>query len=185
MRVTEYFMPLVTVVPVGRGLPRDGSMFVFAPVDDTDHLLFYGYYADTPVQPPQELGGAAPDLVPDPFDFAGARGDRSDRWGQDRDLIRAGHATGFGRTLLEEDVVVQTSMGPVLDRTKENLSSSDVAVAHARRILLDAVRAAATGRAPSRERARARTSSPPERAARCSSRTATRWQDAPIAQTTS
>jgi phthalate 4,5-dioxygenase oxygenase subunit len=53
----------------------------------------------------------------------------------------AGHFTGFARTLLEEDVVVQTSMGPILDRTRENLSSSDVAVVHARRMLLDALRA--------------------------------------------
>ena len=141
-------MPLVTVVPVGRGLPRDGSMFVFSPVDDTHHLLFYGYFADTPMKPPQELGGAAPDFVPDPRDFAGLRGDRASRWGQDRDLMNAGHFTGFGRTLLEEDVVVQTSMGPILDRTKENLSSSDVAVAHARRMLLDALRAAEAGVLP-------------------------------------
>ena len=148
VRVTEYLVPLVTVVPVGRGKPRDGSMFVFAPVDDTHHLLFYGYFADTPVKPPQELGGAAPDLVPDPSDFAGLRGDRSDRWGQDRTLMAAGHVTGFGRTLLEEDVVVQTSMGPVLDRTKENLCSSDVAVAHARRVLLDALRAVEAGELP-------------------------------------
>ena len=33
----------------------------------------------------------------------------------------AGHFTGFGRTLLEEDAAVQTSMGPILDRTKEHL----------------------------------------------------------------
>ena len=147
-RITEYFMPLVTVVPVGRGRPRDGSMFVFAPVDDTHHLLFYGYFADTPVLPPQELGGAAPDFVPDPSDFAGLRGDRADRWGQDRDLMDEGHSTGFGRTLLEEDVVVQTSMGPILDRTRENLSSGDVAVAHARQMLLDALRAVAAGELP-------------------------------------
>ena len=148
VRITEYLMPLVTVVPVGRGRPRDGSMFLFAPVDDTHHLLFYGYFADAPVRPPQELGGAAPDLEPDPSDFAAFRGDRSNRWGQDRDLMDAGHATGFGRTLLEEDVVVQTSMGPILDRTREHLAGSDVAVAHARRILLDALRAAATGERP-------------------------------------
>jgi len=147
-RVSEYFMPLVTVVPVGRGRPRDGSMFVIAPVDDTHHLLFYGYFADTPVKPPEELGGAASDFVPDPHDYTGLRGDRSNRWGQDRELMKAGHFTGFGRTLLEEDVVVQTSMGPILDRTRENLSTSDVAVAQARRMLLEALRAARAGERP-------------------------------------
>ena len=147
-RITEYFMPLVTVVPVGRAHPRDGSMFVLSPVDDTHHLLFYGYFSDAPTRPPQELGGAAPDFVPDPNDFTGLRGDRSTRWGQDRALMAAGHFTGFGRTLLEEDAVIQTSMGPIVDRTLDHLSSSDAAIVHTRRILLDALEDAAGGRTP-------------------------------------
>jgi phthalate 4,5-dioxygenase len=148
VRITEYFMPLVTVVPVGRSQPRDGSMFVISPVDDTHHILFYGYFSDTPTKPPQELGGARPDLVPDPSDYTALRGDRMSRWGQDRELMNAGHFTGFGRTLLEEDAVIQTSMGPILDRTKENLCSSDVAVALARQLLLDALHAAEAGALP-------------------------------------
>ena len=87
-------------------------------------------------------------LVPDAHDFAGLRGDRWNRWGQDRELMDAGHFTGFGRNLLEEDAAVQTSMGPILDRTKEHLSSGDAAVAHARRMLLDALRAADAGTRP-------------------------------------
>jgi hypothetical protein len=82
--------------------------------------------------------------TPEPSDYAGLRGDRGNAWGQDRALMDAGHFTGFGRSLLEEDVVIQTSMGPILDRTKENLSSSDVA-SNLRRMLLEAV--AATTRA--------------------------------------
>jgi phthalate 4,5-dioxygenase oxygenase subunit len=150
VRVSEYFMPLVTAVPVGRGLPHDGSMFVISPVDDTHHLLFFGYFSDTPKTPPEKLspGLTAVDFAPDPSDFTGLGGDRSNRWGQDRSRMDAGHFTGFARTLLEEDAAVQTSMGPILDRTKENLSSGDVAVAHARRILLDALRAAEAGELP-------------------------------------
>jgi phthalate 4,5-dioxygenase len=148
VRITEYYLPLVTVVPVGRDHPRDGSMFVVSPVDDTHHVLFYGYFSDTPTRPPQELGGAAPDYVPDPDDFTGLRGDRSDRWGQDRALMKTGHWSGFDRTLLEEDVVVQVSMGPIVDRTREHLSSGDVAVAHARRILLDALEDVEGGHLP-------------------------------------
>jgi phthalate 4,5-dioxygenase oxygenase subunit len=147
-RITEYLVPLVTVVPVGRAQPRDGSMFVISPVDDTHHLLFYGYFSDSPTRPPWELGGARPGLEPDPHDYTALRGDRWDRWGQDRELMKAGHFTGFGRTLLEEDAVVQTSMGPILDRTRENLCSSDVAVAHLRRILLEALRGVEAGERP-------------------------------------
>jgi hypothetical protein len=39
-------------------------------------------------------------------------------------------------------------MGPILDRTKEHLSSGDAAVAHARRILLNALATAETGALP-------------------------------------
>ncbi len=148
VRITEYFMPLITVVPVGGGRPRDDSMFVVSPTDDTHHLLFYGYFSDAPTLPPQALGAAAPDYIPDPDDYAGLRGDRSDRWGQDRELMKAGHWTGYGRTLLEEDVAVQASMGPIVDRSKEHLSASDVAVAEARRALLEALDAVQAGGVP-------------------------------------
>jgi hypothetical protein len=111
--------------------------------------LFYGYFSDDPQHPTDSMPGLiAPDLVPDPLDFVALSGDRSDRWGQDRALMHEGHWTGFARTLLEEDAAVQTSMGPILDRTKEHLSSGDAAVAHARRILLDALAAVDAGELP-------------------------------------
>jgi hypothetical protein len=149
-RITEHLMPLVSVVPVGSPLPRSGSVFVISPVDDTHHLLFFGTYGETPhsAKEPEEIAMQAPDYVPDPHDYTRLRGDRGNRWGQDRALMSAGHATGFGRNLLEEDVVVQTSMGPIVDRSKEHLSSSDVAVAHARRMLLDALAAVDAGKLP-------------------------------------
>jgi phthalate 4,5-dioxygenase len=145
VRITEHLMPLVTVVPVGRAQPLDGAAFVVSPVDDVHHLVFFGTYSASPLPPPEEtIGFVAPGLTPDRHDLAGLRGDRAVRWGQDRELMNAGHFTGFGRNLLEEDAAVQVSMGPILDRTKENLSSGDVAVVHARRMLLDALSAAET-----------------------------------------
>jgi phthalate 4,5-dioxygenase len=149
VRITEHLMPLVTLVSVGRAQPRDGAVFVISPVDDTHHLAFFGTFGETPLLPPEEqVGFVAPGLLPDRGDFAGLRGDRGNRWRQDRELMNAGHFTGFGRNLLEEDAAVQTSMGPILDRTRENLSSGDAAVALARRMLLDALRAAEAGEAP-------------------------------------
>jgi phthalate 4,5-dioxygenase len=149
VRVTEHFMPLVTVVPTGRGQPRDGSMFVISPVDDTHHALFFGIFSDTAKDRLEDQRGmTAAGFAPDPLDFAGLHGDRDTRWGQDREIMNAGHWSGFGRNLLEEDAAVQASMGPILDRTKENLTSGDAAVAHARRMLLDALLAAEAGRLP-------------------------------------
>lgn len=149
VRVTEHLLPFVTVVSVGRSKPRDGAVFVISPVDDTHHLLFFGAYGDTPMPPPEaQPGFVAPGQSPDPKNYAGLRGDRSTRWGQDRALLDAGHFTGFGRNLLEEDAAVQTSMGSILDRTEENLSSSDAAVAYVRRILLEALDAAPEAKLP-------------------------------------
>jgi hypothetical protein len=59
--------------------------------------------------------------------------------------MAAGNFTGFDRNIITEDVVVQASMGPVVDRTKEFLSASDIAVAQGRRRLLTALRAQQAG----------------------------------------
>jgi phenylpropionate dioxygenase-like ring-hydroxylating dioxygenase large terminal subunit len=150
VRVTEHLMPFVTITPVGSTEPRAGAVFVIAPVDDTHHLLFFGTVGPTPhsAVPLDEIKMQDASYAPEPGDYAGLRGDRSTRWGQDRSLMAAGHFTGFGRSLLEEDVAVQTSMGAIVDRSKEHLSSSDVAVAHLRRMLLDALAAADAGGLP-------------------------------------
>jgi phthalate 4,5-dioxygenase len=150
VRVTEHMMPLVTITPAGTTEPRTGAVFVITPVDDTHHLVFFGTVGPTPHSAVtlDEIKMQDPDYVPDPRNYAGLRGDRGNAWGQDRALMNAGHFTGFGRSLLEEDAVIQTSMGPILDRTKENLSSSDVAVAQLRRMLLDALSAADAGALP-------------------------------------
>ena len=53
--------------------------------------------------------------------------------------MRRGHFSGFTGNLLQEDMVTQASMGPIVDRTKEHLSTADVAVIQARRLLLQAL----------------------------------------------
>jgi phthalate 4,5-dioxygenase oxygenase subunit len=145
VRIAHFFFPLVIVVPTGFGGLT--HFFAFAPVDDTNHLLFFGNFGETP-RSPKELGGVREDFEPDPRDYTGFQGDRSNRWGQDRDLMASGHFTGFGRSAMDEDAAVQVSMGPIVDRTRENLSASDVAVAQARRLILDAIVAAEGGELP-------------------------------------
>ena len=62
--------------------------------------------------------------------------------------MQNGHFSGFVGSLLQEDVVTQTSMGPIVDRTRDHLSSSDVAIIHTRRMLLRALDQAAAGETP-------------------------------------
>lgn len=150
VRVTEHLMPLVTITPVGGTTPRTGAVFVISPVDDTHHILFFGTFGPTPHsgQPLDRIAMQDPAYQPSPLDYTGLNGDRASRWGQDRSLMDQGHFTGFGRSLLEEDAAVQTSMGPIVDRSLEHLSSSDVAVVHLRKMLLQALESAGAGDLP-------------------------------------
>ena len=50
--------------------------------------------------------------------------------------------------LIEEDMVVQACMGSILDRTQEFLSTSDLAVIHGRKMLLDEIAAYQSGKHP-------------------------------------
>ncbi len=82
-------------------------------------------------------------------DFASDLGGWHNRWSQDRDLMKRGHWTGIARPLPFEDFAVQEAMGPIMDRTREQLGSSDVTIVRTRRLLLEAARA----RPPARRRA--------------------------------
>jgi phenylpropionate dioxygenase-like ring-hydroxylating dioxygenase large terminal subunit len=145
-RTSHFFLPFVIVVP--EGYEGHTHIFAFAPIDDTHHILFFGNYGTVPQMTQHDFGAARADYEADARNFAPTMGDRSARWGQDRELMKAGHFTGFDRTVIDEDAAVQMSMGPVVDRTKENLSGSDVAVATARRIILEALAAFEGGELP-------------------------------------
>jgi phthalate 4,5-dioxygenase oxygenase subunit len=65
-------------------------------------------------------------------------------WGQDRQRMREGSWSGMAY-LRFEDYAVAASQGPIVDRSREYLGSSDTSVNRARRLLLDAVRRFAKG----------------------------------------
>lgn len=139
VRVTEYVMPFISLVP-GSMSDREGSMFISVPIDNGAHMLFWGFWKeDAPHEPADEYNFRS--VERDLDNYASFRGGPDDAWGQDRAAMSAGHFSGFGDCLLQEDVVVQASMGRIADRTREQLCASDIAVARARRRLLDELRA--------------------------------------------
>ena len=109
--------------------------------------MFFGNYGEKPLSL-REVSGALEGDLPDPRNFASLAGDRSNRWGQNREVMKTGHWSGFDRSAIQEDTAVQVSMGPIVDRSGENLSSSDAAIVQTRRLILDAIAAAATGKLP-------------------------------------
>jgi phthalate 4,5-dioxygenase oxygenase subunit len=64
---------------------------------------------------------------------------RANDWLIDRELQRQKTSTGI-RGLNTQDLAVQESMGPIVDRSREHLGSTDKAIIQFRRCLLDAAR---------------------------------------------
>ena len=145
LRVTEYFMPFVSLVPASQN--SEGVIFITMPISNSRHKVFFGRWADDrPMEP--EDGGTIGTGNFDPDNYAPLAGGRAANWGQDRAAMDHGHFSGFVKNLVEEDIVVQVSMGPVVDRTKEQLSAGDVAIVRARRMLLQAIDDFKTGILP-------------------------------------
>jgi phthalate 4,5-dioxygenase oxygenase subunit len=65
------------------------------------------------------------------------KANRSNNWLQDRAAMRRGESHTGILGVSPEDIAVQESMGPILDRSKEHLGVSDTAVIHFRRMMLD------------------------------------------------
>jgi phthalate 4,5-dioxygenase oxygenase subunit len=70
-------------------------------------------------------------------------------WGQDREAMKRTRGDSFSFSGMSgvqvEDLGVQESMGPVYDRSKEHLGTSDVAVIRMRRLMIEAARALQRG----------------------------------------
>ncbi len=151
VRKTTYLMPFVSLTPFSETVP--GVIFIVSPIDDTHHNLFYGLWSPTKDihngrDLPALLTSSLGTLPYDPHSYAGLTGDRDHHYGQDREAMKNGHFSGFPGSLLQEDVVTQTSMGPIVDRSLDQLSSSDAAIVQTRQILLSALDDVAAGRTP-------------------------------------
>jgi phthalate 4,5-dioxygenase oxygenase subunit len=70
---------------------------------------------------------------------------RRNRFYQDRDSMRSGESFTGVTGLIEEDVVVSVSPGPIRDRSREMLSAADIAVGLLHRVLLRCARRAGGG----------------------------------------
>jgi nitrite reductase/ring-hydroxylating ferredoxin subunit len=152
VRTTQYLMPFIAFTPGGGEVPA--VIFIVSPIDDHHHNLFYGVYspykdfAFDANGAPSYLAGVTGSLPYDPHNFGRFTGDRDANWGQNRQAMREGHFSGFDGNLIQEDMVTQASMGPIVDRTLDHLSSSDVGIVQAQFMLLEALRDHAAGKTP-------------------------------------
>src|ERR1700722_396772 len=152
-RVTQWLMPWYTLIPPYKGNALNGHAWV--PMDDRNNMAWTMTFH--PVRPltEEELdtmrkgGGVHPELIPGTFQPVA---NRHNNYLMDRDAQEQ-HRTYNGiKGLAMQDASVQESMGPIQDRSKENLVSTDNAIIMARLRLRKAAQAVAHGgRAPGLE----------------------------------
>ncbi len=142
-RINNFVMPFYGLICAGEpGGPA--SVFFSTPVDDTTHR---GWFVHFNLQRP--LGMTMMSATPDVWNFPPLPpGTAADNWGQNRELMARGHATGFAQHLGTEDFAMFLSQGVIVDRSDEQLCSADGAVVRVRQHLLRAVREFMAGQVP-------------------------------------
>ena len=142
-RVNNFVMPWYGIIcpphPMG-----PTTVFFSTPVDDTTHRAWFVHY-----NAHRDLGMTNMSASPDVWNFPPLPpGDARDNWGQNRDIMKRGHFSGFPQHLGTEDFAMFISQGPIHDRTDEHLCSADGAVVRVRQLLLRAAREFMNGQAP-------------------------------------
>jgi phenylpropionate dioxygenase-like ring-hydroxylating dioxygenase large terminal subunit len=125
---------------------------VWVPIDDEQTWVYnWAYVADGSALLPAEIeaemtetGRAASDMLDGRFYPIR---NRANDYQLDRQAQRTVNFTGI-QGVNTQDMAIQESMGPIFDRTREHLGTSDVAVITMRRLLLEATHAVEVGRDP-------------------------------------
>ena len=152
-RVTAYITPFWILNPNG-----DIAVGV-VPMSDTKSAFYTVWwdgvkcYGEDPLRSDQQkLVGFNPEMLErfgqtrDTFGGPNTMR-RENRWGQDREMIQAGHQSGVP-TLALEDSLVCASAGPLRDRSNEHLAGADLAIAQMYRILIRMARQGRDGQDP-------------------------------------
>ena len=136
-RIREVALPYFSFIPATPGGPALACCSI--PIDDEWTAQWYiAFNVHGPMQRTR-MGLYVRDSG-DPDFFNSDMGDPSNMWHQDRKAMKEGHWTGIvGRGNAYEDFIVQESMGPIVDRSKEHLGSCDLVILRARSMLLRAV----------------------------------------------
>ena len=123
---------------------------VWVPVDDENVMVWNWYYSlDAPLddeERDESFWGNGPHFVDAKNGFRSYL-NKTNRWGIDREVQRTETFSGI-EGVNQQDRAVQESMRPIVDRNREHLSHTDMAVVAARKLLLEAVKTVADGGTP-------------------------------------
>jgi phthalate 4,5-dioxygenase oxygenase subunit len=146
LRITNFVLPHGGAIVGNEGRVGEGYSFHFhVPVDDTHHLrIDYTFNRLRPIDKERLEAQIRSEIRPDGYLVRNA----SNRYLQDRRLQKTVNFTGMGDYFPAHDAFATESAGPIHDRTREHLGTSDLCIIQARRLLLDAIRAVQRGESP-------------------------------------
>ncbi|HVZ46539.1 MAG TPA: Rieske 2Fe-2S domain-containing protein [Ramlibacter sp.] len=155
-RLMQWVMPCFTLIPPFAEHAVHGHFWV--PIDDEHCWVWtYDYHPGRPLTPSEREGAAEgkgmhAKLVPGTFRPVA---NRQNDYLMNRDAQRSRRSYSGIEGVAMQDASLQESMGPIQDRRREHLVSSDKAIVAARRRLLDAATALQGGAEPPGLRPRA------------------------------
>jgi phthalate 4,5-dioxygenase len=135
IRITPFIMPWYTFVPIGPGEGDDILFHAWVPRDDYSNWAWDVHFnLDDPVniEGDVERRGLWLDS-----NFRKLR-NPDNKYLQDRQAMKDRNFSGIAG-IMTQDHAVQESMGPLYDRSKEHLASSDRAVIQLRRFLMNCI----------------------------------------------
>jgi nitrite reductase/ring-hydroxylating ferredoxin subunit len=143
-RITPWIMPCFTMVPPRADHPLHGHFWV--PIDDENCWAWSFDYHPTRALSPHEVeamdAGAGVHCKYVPGTFIPLANKRND-YLMDRDKQRSGELYSGVDGIAIQDSSLQESMGPIVDRSRENLTGTDRGIVQTRRRLIDAALALA------------------------------------------
>ena len=149
VKIARFVMPTTAILSRPLAEDRPTLVQIFVPMDD-EHTMHYSIFHSLNGQPLderalQEVSRCVPGVD------VGAnwelRNNEANWWNQDRPAMKNGSYTGvYG--VMNQDVAVQESMGAIVDRSREHLGTSDVAIIRLRRRMLESVRRFMAGAPP-------------------------------------
>jgi phthalate 4,5-dioxygenase oxygenase subunit len=143
-RITPWVMPCFTMVPPRGDHPVHGHFWI--PIDDENCWAWSFDYHPTraltadEVQAMRDGKGVHVTYVPGTYR---PKANKDNDYLMDRAAQKAGHSYSGIEGIAMQDASLQESMGPIVDRTKENLASTDNGIVLARMRLMKAARALA------------------------------------------
>ncbi|MGB6613110.1 MAG: hypothetical protein WBE95_03430, partial [Trebonia sp.] len=151
VRITAYVVPYTTMVA---SIPWNQRQGLFIPMDD-ERTARYSFATKVP-ENVQGYGGANL-FAAAPFSTPISRGRRAgvikreytagNDYQIDREVQRTATFSGVA-DFVSQDFMVTESMGPIYDRTQEQLGSTDKAISRMRHLLISAAKDLAEGKEP-------------------------------------